>query len=105
MGNDDDFICAVILPLAGSTTDELTEEENEQLPIDLQYLPSDKKRESDRDIQQILLETILLVCLERKKIYIYLFCNFSYVQQKQFVNIFVQNKFILFYENIINKKI
>ncbi len=44
LGNDDDFICAVILPLAGSTTDELTEEENEQLPIDLQYLPSDKKR-------------------------------------------------------------
>jgi len=59
--NNDDFICALLLPLAGSTADELTEEENEQLPIDLQYLPSDKQRESDRDIQQVLLETILLV--------------------------------------------
>lgn len=61
-GNTDDFLCALLLPLAGSTADELTDEENEQLPIDLQYLPSDKQRESDRDIQQILLETILLVC-------------------------------------------
>ncbi|CAF5186787.1 unnamed protein product, partial [Rotaria sp. Silwood1] len=62
MGDNDDFICSLLLPLTGSTTDELTEEENEQLPIDLQYLPSDKHRETDRDIQQILLETILLVC-------------------------------------------
>jgi hypothetical protein len=65
MNNNDDFICALLLPLTGSTTDELTEKENEQLPIDLQYLPSDKQRESDRDIQQILLETILLVCFEQ----------------------------------------
>jgi len=62
MGNNDDFICALLLPLAGSTTDELTEEENEQIPIDLQYLPSDKQRETDQDIQHILLETILLLC-------------------------------------------
>lgn len=61
MGNNDDFICALLLPLAGPTADELTEEENEELPMDLQYLPSNKHRETDRDIQQILLETILLV--------------------------------------------
>ncbi|CAF0900018.1 unnamed protein product [Adineta steineri] len=60
--DNDEFICALLLPLAGPTADELTEEENEQLPIDLQYLPSTKQRESDRDIQQILLETILLLC-------------------------------------------
>jgi hypothetical protein len=65
MGNSDDFICALLLPLAGSTTDELSEEENERLPIDLQYLPNTKQRESDRDIQHILLETILLVCFKR----------------------------------------
>lgn len=67
MGDNDDFICALLLPLTGSTTDELTEEENDQIPIDLQYLPSDKQRESDRDIQQILLETILLVILHFKE--------------------------------------
>ncbi|CAF3365999.1 unnamed protein product [Rotaria sp. Silwood1] len=62
MDDNDDFICSLLLPLTGSTADELTEEENEQLPIDLQYLPSDKHRETDRDIQQILLETVLLLC-------------------------------------------
>ncbi|CAF0852576.1 unnamed protein product [Rotaria sordida] len=62
MSNNDDFICSLLLPLTGSTADELTEEENEQLPIDLQYLPSNKQRETDRDIQQILLEAILLLC-------------------------------------------
>jgi len=97
MGNNDDFICALLLPLAGSTADELTDEENEQIPIDLQYLPSDKQRETDRDIQQILLETILLVCLEKISFFFkYLFYKYSYVQQNLFVNIFVQNKFILF---------
>ncbi|CAF4233047.1 unnamed protein product, partial [Rotaria magnacalcarata] len=60
--SDDEFICSLILPLAGPTADELTEKENEELPLDLQYLPSNKQRETDRDIQQILLEAILLVC-------------------------------------------
>ncbi|CAF3329537.1 unnamed protein product [Rotaria socialis] len=60
--SDDEFICSLILPLAGPTADELTEKENEELPIDLQYLPSTKQRETDRDIQQILLEAILLLC-------------------------------------------
>ena len=72
-GNNDDFICALLLPLTSSTADELTEEENEQLPIDLQYLPSDKQCESDRDIQQTLLEAILLVCLENVEYNSFLF--------------------------------
>ena len=67
LGTNDDFLCSIILPLTGPTCDELTEEENEELPIDLQYLPSSKKRDSDNDIQQILLETLLLVCLQKTK--------------------------------------
>lgn len=31
------------------------------LPVDLQYLPEDKKREGDPDIRKMLLETLLLV--------------------------------------------
>ncbi|UJR28152.1 hypothetical protein I4U23_009406 [Adineta vaga] len=62
MGDNDDFICALLLPLTVATADELTEEENDQLPIDLQYLPSNKQLEPDQDIQHILLETILLLC-------------------------------------------
>ena len=61
MGNNDDFLCALLLPLTVATADELTEEENEEIPVDLQYLPSNTQLEPDRDIQQILLETILLV--------------------------------------------
>ncbi|CAF1212487.1 unnamed protein product [Adineta ricciae] len=62
IGNNDDFICALLLPLSVATADELTEEENDQVPIDLQYLPSNKQIEPDRDIQLILLETVLLLC-------------------------------------------
>jgi len=31
------------------------------LPVDLQYLPEDKKREEDPDIRKMLLETLILV--------------------------------------------
>lgn len=31
------------------------------LPVDLQYLPEDKKREEDPDIRKMLIETLLLV--------------------------------------------
>lgn len=79
-----DVLPYLLLPLAGP--EELTEEENEGernpevirpsspgsprpivmlvlpgLPVDLQYLPEDKKREEDPDIRKMVLETLLLV--------------------------------------------
>lgn len=54
-----DVLPFLLLPLAGP--EELTEEENECLPVDLQYLPEDKKREEDPDIRKMLLETLLLL--------------------------------------------
>ncbi|XP_041837010.1 protein HGH1 homolog [Melanotaenia boesemani] len=54
-----DILPFLLLPLAGP--EELTEEENEGLPVDLQYLPEDKKREGDPDIRKMLLETLLLL--------------------------------------------
>ncbi|XP_040060669.1 protein HGH1 homolog [Gasterosteus aculeatus] len=54
-----DILPFLLLPLAGP--EELTEEENEGLPVDLQYLPEDKKREDDPDIRKMLLETLLLL--------------------------------------------
>ncbi|XP_054473202.1 protein HGH1 homolog [Anoplopoma fimbria] len=54
-----DILPFLLLPLAGP--EELTEEENEGLPVDLQYLPEDKKREEDPDIRKMLLETLLLL--------------------------------------------
>ncbi|XP_016133366.1 protein HGH1 homolog, partial [Sinocyclocheilus grahami] len=54
-----DILPYLILPLAGP--EELSEEENEGLPVDLQYLPEDKKREDDPDIRKMLLETLMLL--------------------------------------------
>nr|XP_057911020.1 protein HGH1 homolog isoform X1 [Doryrhamphus excisus]XP_057911021.1 protein HGH1 homolog isoform X1 [Doryrhamphus excisus] len=54
-----DILPFLLLPLAGP--EELSEEENEGLPVDLQYLPEDKKREDDPDIRKMLLETLLLL--------------------------------------------
>uniref|UniRef100_A0A3Q3KH94 Protein HGH1 homolog n=1 Tax=Monopterus albus TaxID=43700 RepID=A0A3Q3KH94_MONAL len=54
-----DILPFLLLPLAGP--EELSEEENEGLPVDLQYLPEDKMREDDPDIRKMLLETLLLL--------------------------------------------
>ncbi|XP_076601097.1 protein HGH1 homolog [Chaetodon auriga] len=54
-----DILPFLLLPLAGP--EELSEEENDGLPVDLQYLPEDKKREEDPDIRKMLLETLLLL--------------------------------------------
>ncbi|KAF7644675.1 hypothetical protein LDENG_00217770, partial [Lucifuga dentata] len=54
-----DVLPFLLLPLAGP--EELTDQENEGLPVDLQYLPEDKEREEDPDIRKMLLETLLLL--------------------------------------------
>ena len=106
LGKNDDLICALLLPLAGSTTDELTEVENEQLPIDLQYLPSDKQREPDRDIQQILLETILLVCSSEIPTIAFTCSLFSssYVQRNLSAPISVRKTSTSFFESFISSR-
>lgn len=55
-----DLLPFLLLPLAGP--EELREEENDGLPLDLQYLPEDKQREADPDLRKMLLETLLLLC-------------------------------------------
>ncbi|XP_042562626.1 protein HGH1 homolog [Clupea harengus] len=54
-----DILPFLLLPLAGP--EELSEEENEGLPVDLQYLPEDKRREEDPDVRKMLVETLMLV--------------------------------------------
>lgn len=44
-----DILPNLLLPLADNT--EFDEEDNEKLPLDLQYLPEDKQRESDAEIR------------------------------------------------------
>ncbi|XP_057701515.1 protein HGH1 homolog [Corythoichthys intestinalis] len=59
LGDQVDILPFLLLPLAGP--EELSEEDNEALPVDLQYLPEDKKREEDPDIRKMLLETLMLL--------------------------------------------
>lgn len=53
----------LLLPLAGP--EEFDEEDNEKLPIDLQYLGEEKTRERDPDIRKALLEALTQVCSYR----------------------------------------
>ncbi|KAL2080062.1 hypothetical protein ACEWY4_023855 [Coilia grayii] len=59
-----DILPFLLLPLAGP--EELSEEENEGLPVDLQYLPEDKRREEDPDIRKMLIETLLLLTATKR---------------------------------------
>lgn len=54
-----DLLPFLLLPLAGP--EEFSEEEMEKLPLDLQYLPEDKKRENDPDIRKMLIEAVTLL--------------------------------------------
>ncbi|XP_065585209.1 protein HGH1 homolog [Cyrtonyx montezumae] len=54
-----DVLPSLLLPLAGP--EELPEDETERLPVDLQYLPAEKKREPEPDIRRMLLEALLLL--------------------------------------------
>ena len=54
-----DLLPKLLLPLAGP--EEFDEEDNDKLPIDLQYLGEDKSREPDADIRKMLLEALTQV--------------------------------------------
>lgn len=45
LGEDVDILPRLLLPLAGNT--EYDDEDNDKLPVELQYLPEDKERERD----------------------------------------------------------
>jgi len=66
MGPKVDLVPRLVLPLAGPTPDDLTEEEIEALPLDLQYLDDDKKIEEDLDIRTMLLESLTQLCATRQ---------------------------------------
>ena len=50
----------IFIVLAGP--EELTDEENDSLPIDVQYLPSDKERESVSDVIVALVQALHKMC-------------------------------------------
>lgn len=60
LGEDVDILPHLLLPLAGP--EEFDDEDNSKLPVDLQWLPEDKKRENDPDIRRMLLEALEQLC-------------------------------------------
>lgn len=64
LGEDVEVAGRMLLPLAGPDT--FTEEENDSLPLDLQYLPDDKTREPDPEIRKLLLEALMQLCVTRQ---------------------------------------
>ena len=64
--NQLDLLPKLLLPLAGPTPESFSEEEVEELPIDLQYLDEDKVIEEDADIRKLLLEALLQLCATKK---------------------------------------
>lgn len=54
-----DLVPRLLLPLAGPDT--FTEEENDSLPVDLQFLPDDKIREPVTEIRKLVLEALMQV--------------------------------------------
>ncbi|NXO46534.1 HGH1 protein, partial [Locustella ochotensis] len=61
LGPEIDALPFLLLPLAGP--EELPEEEMEQLPVDLQYLPAEHQREEEPGTRKMLLETLMLVLI------------------------------------------
>lgn len=57
---ESDLLPKILLPLAGP--EEFDDEDNESLPLDLQYLPADKVREPNKDLRKMLVEIFMQVC-------------------------------------------
>ncbi|XP_026813105.1 protein HGH1 homolog [Rhopalosiphum maidis] len=63
LSEDLDLLPRLLLPLAGP--EQFDEEDNEKLPLDLQYLPDDKEREPDSDLRLALLQALTQLSAKR----------------------------------------
>ncbi|KAL3217806.1 hypothetical protein MRX96_050922 [Rhipicephalus microplus] len=59
-----DILPRLLYPLMGP--EELDDDEMEKLPLELQYLGSDKQREGSPEIRQMLIEAIMQLCATKK---------------------------------------
>ncbi|XP_030376306.1 protein HGH1 homolog [Scaptodrosophila lebanonensis] len=64
LNDNDEILCAILNPLCGP--EEFSDEENDKMPIALQYLSESKTRETDPDLRQMLLECLLQLCATRR---------------------------------------
>ncbi|XP_063987559.1 protein HGH1 homolog [Diachasmimorpha longicaudata] len=64
LSEDIDLLPHLLLPLAGP--EEFDDEDNEKLPLDLQFLAETKTRERDPDIRIMILEALCQLCATRE---------------------------------------
>lgn len=64
LSDEVDIVPRLLLPLAGN--EEFDDEDNDKLPLDLQYLPEDKLREEDPDIRFMLIEALTQLVTKRQ---------------------------------------
>ncbi|ALC45278.1 CG6073 [Drosophila busckii] len=64
LNEQDNILVAILQPLCGP--EEFNDDDNEKLPIELQYLPESKTREEDPDLRKMLLECLLQLCATRR---------------------------------------
>ncbi|XP_017079764.1 protein HGH1 homolog [Drosophila eugracilis] len=64
LNEQSNILVAILQPLCGP--EEFSDEDNELLPIELQYLPESKTREEDPDLRKMLLECLLQLCSTRR---------------------------------------
>lgn len=64
LGQEVDILPRLLYPLMGP--EELDEDEMEKLPLDLQYLGTDKQREKSPEIRKMLIEAITQLCATKE---------------------------------------
>ncbi|XP_071452605.1 protein HGH1 homolog [Hetaerina americana] len=94
-----DILPHLLLPLAGP--EEFDEEDNDKLPLELQYLPPEKSREPDPDIRAMLLEAITKLCAIRENRVKIRDCN-TYVILRELHKWEKDRKALLACENLVD---
>lgn len=89
----------LLLPLAGP--EEFDEEENEKLPIELQYLGEEKTRESDADLRKMIIEALTQLC-STKSAREYLRSKNAYVILRELHKVEKDNNVLAACEHLVN---
>lgn len=99
LSDEVDILPKLLLPLADGT--EYDDEDNDKLPLELQYLPEDKRREEDPDIRCMLLEALIQLC-SRKENRVYVREKNTYVILRELHKWEEDRKALLACENLVD---
>ncbi|KAK9501810.1 hypothetical protein O3M35_012473 [Rhynocoris fuscipes] len=94
-----ELLPVLLYPLAGP--EEFKEDENEKLPMELQYLGDDKTRESDSHIRLLLLKCLLLLCRTRQP-RVFVRDNGAYYILREYHKWEKDSRLILATENVVD---